>query len=86
MKESLKKNFIDEKGTDCTMIIEGTTIPQNQNKKFKLHHEFAKSPKKPKGVFTSDIGIHSSGFAGIVGLATILSIAGIIIAYLFWKF
>ena len=85
MKESLKKDFIDEKGNETTVIIEGNNTNFIGNKNYKLQHEF-KNKKKSKSIFTEDIGIHSNGFAGIMGLATILSIAGIIIAYLFLKF
>jgi len=85
MKESLKKDFVDEKGKEYTVIAEGRKPNFLGNGNYKLQHEF-KVSNKPKGIFTSDIGIHSSGFAGIMGLATILVIAGIIVAYLFWRF
>lgn len=86
MKESLKRDFVDEKGIENTMIAEGNKVNFMGNKKYKLQHEFKKTKKKSKGLLTSDIGVHSSGFAGIMGLATIISIAGIILAYLFWRF
>jgi glycosylphosphatidylinositol transamidase (GPIT) subunit GPI8 len=86
MKESLKKDFVDERGNENTITIEGTNVVLDTNKQYKLQHQSSIKNKKAKGVFTSDIGIHSNGFAGIMGLATILSIAGIIIAYIFLKF
>ena len=86
MKESLKRDFVDEKGAELTMIAEGSKANFMGNKNYKLQHEFKSKNKKIKGIFTSDIGVHSSGFAGIMGLAMIISIAGIIIAYLFWRF
>lgn len=84
MKESLKKVFIDEKGIENLMIIE--TSQSNSSNPTKKQPKFNDKQKKSKGIFTSDIGIHSSGFAGIMGLAMIISLAGIIIAYLFLKF
>lgn len=86
MKESLKRDFVDEKGDYHTMIAEGSKTKLMADKNYKLQHEFKNSKKKAKGIFTSDIGIHSSGFAGIMGLAMIVVVAGIILAYLFWKF
>lgn len=86
MKESLKRDFVDEKGIENTMIAEGSKANFMRDKNYKLQHEFQNPKKKAKGLFTSDIGVHSSGFAGIMGLATIISIAGIILAYLFWRF
>lgn len=86
MKSNLKKDFTDEKGTGYTLIAEGEKKEIHLGKKYKLQHEFKEVKKKSDGVFTSDIGIHSNGFAGIMGLAMILALAGIIIAYLFWRF
>ena len=86
MKESLKRDFVDEKGAELTMIAEGSKAHLMANKNYKLQHEFKNQKKKAKGILTSDIGVHSSGFAGIMGLAMIISIAGVIIAYLFWRF
>ena len=84
MKE-LKKDFTDEKGIDYTVTLEGNNIGIPKDKKYKLQHEF-KNRKLGKGLFTSDIGVNSNGFAGVVGLATIISLAAIVIAYLLWKF
>lgn len=84
MKECLKKDFNDEKGNYYTLIAEGNKV-NLQGKKYKLQHEF-KVKRKASGIFTSDIGVHSNGFAGIMGLALIISLAGVLIAYLFWKF
>ena len=86
MKESLKRDFVDEKGTEYTLIAEGSKAKLPTNKTYKLQHEFKNKKEKVKGIFTSDIGVHSSGFAGIMGLAMIIAIAGIIVAYLLWGF
>ena len=89
MKESKTLDFIDEKGHENTITLEGEQTHALENKKYKLQtpKEMKKiNPRLAKGTFTSDIGIHSSGFAGIMGLALIIAIAGVIIAYLFFKF
>ena len=86
MKESLKKDFIDEKGNEHIVILEGNKANFLGKKNYKLQHEFKNSNMKAKGLFTSDIGIHSSGFAGIFGLAMIVVVAVIIIAYLLLRF
>lgn len=84
MSNSYKRDFTDEKGNGYTLEAEGEKI-NFHGKTYKLQHENTKCKKK-EGIFTSDIGVHSNGFAGILGLAMILSLAGVIIAYLFWKF
>jgi len=87
MKESLQKDFIDEKGNEHTVIIEGEHKNILRNKNYKLQHEFENKKKKAaKGIFTSDIGVHSHGFAGIMSLALILAVATLTIAYLLLKF
>ena len=88
MKESKMIDFVDEKGYENTLTIEGET-GKLSNKKYKLQAPVPKkkiNPKLAKGTFTSDIGVHSNGFAGIMGLALIISIAGIIIAYLVFRY
>jgi len=88
MKES-KVDFIDEKGHENIITIESNTEEKIPARKYKLQtpREMKKINKRlAKGTFTSDIGIHSNGFAGIMGLALIISIAGIIIAYLLLRF
>ena len=88
MKES-KVDFIDEKGHENIITLESNTEEKIPARKYKLQtpKEMKRINKKlAKGTFTSDIGVHSNGFAGIMGLALIISIAGIIIAYLFLKF
>ena len=89
MKESKTVDFIDEKGHENIITLEsneGAKIPV-KNYKLQTPSGMKKINKKfAKGTFTSDIGIHSSGFAGIMGLALIISLAGIIIAYLMFRF
>ena len=89
MKESKTIDFIDDKGHENTMTLESEKKMNLSSKHYKLQQpkEMKKiNIKLAKGTFTSDIGIHSSGFAGIMGLALIIAIAGVIIAYLFFKF
>ena len=89
MKESKTVDFIDEKGHESIITLEGEQKCKLQNKKYKLQMPKGikkVNPKLAKGIFTSDIGIHSNGFAGIMGLALIIAIAGVIIAYLVFRF
>jgi len=89
MKETKNLDFIDEKGNENTITLEGNEKILLPNKNYKLQHESTGkkiNKKLAKGIFTSDIGVHSNGFAGIMGLALIVAIAGIIIAYLVLKF
>ena len=89
MKDNRTVDFIDEKGHESTIIFEGEQYSSIPKKKYKLQSPIKTkkfNKKLAKGIFTSDIAIHSSGFAGIMGLALIISIAGIIIAYLVLRF
>ena len=89
MKESKTVDFIDEKGYESIMTLEGDKNKTVLSDKYKLQSPEAQkkiNAKFAKGIFTSDIGIHSSGFAGIMGLALIISLAGVIIAYLVLKY
>ena len=92
MKNSVTQNFIDEKGQKSEMIITSTNEekiilkgnyklqrPESQNK-------FMKKNAKGKGIFTSDIGVKSEGFAPIFTLAFIIVVAMLTIAYFIWKF
>ena len=89
MKESKTVDFIDEKGHENVMTIESNLTQNIPTKNYKLQSpiKMKKINKKlAKGTFTSDIGIHSSGFAGIMGLALIIALAGVIISYLLFRF
>ena len=89
MKESKVVDFIDERGHENIMTLESNQSEAIPVRKYKLQNpkELKKFNKRmAKGTFTSDIGIHSNGFAGIMGLALLISIAGVIIAYLVLKF
>lgn len=84
-------DFIDEKGNAKEIIIENknnikTTIGQN----YKLQHpeftsKYLKNGAKAKGIFTSEIGVKSEGFAPIFTLALIISLGLVLIAFLMWR-
>ena len=44
-----------------------------------------KKNAKAKGIFTSDIGVKSEGFAPIFTLASIIAVGAIVIALLMWR-
>ena len=90
MKDNnITKDFTDNKGQNFTMTIES-----NDNKNINLgnrHYKLQSTTNnykttKKKGIFTSDIGIKSSGFAPIFTLALIVALGGALIAYLLWRF
>ncbi len=92
MKNSVIHSFVDEKGKNSEMII-----TSNNNEKIELKpnyklqrpesdNKYMKKSAKAKGVFTSDIGHKSEGFAPIFTLAFIIAIGAIIMAYFMWRF
>lgn len=92
MKNSVVQNFVDEKGNKSELII-----TSNNNEKIALkpnyklqrpnsNNKYMKKGTKGKGVFTSDIGHKSEGFAPIFTLAFIIAISVIAIAYFMWRF
>lgn len=72
------KSFKDNYGTS-KMTIEGDNAPLNMPE----HVTLANRPKSKK---MADIGPRSNGFAGVATLATIIAIAGVVIAYLVLKY
>ena len=71
-------------------------ITSNNNEKINLklnyklqrpesNNKYMKKDVKAKGIFTSDIGIKSQGFAPIFTLALIISLGAVIIAYILWR-
>lgn len=81
----MEKNFIDERGEESKVVIEsGNDFQINMSGgSYKLANEMR--PRKRtgrKGIFTSNIGPGSNGFAGIATLAIIVALAGIIIAFI----
>lgn len=91
MKNSMSKDFVDEKGHKSEMIITSES-EKNVNLKpnYKLQrpasdNKYMKKGAKGKGAFTSDIGIKSEGFAPIFTLALIVALGVIAIVYLMWR-
>ena len=91
MKNSITQNFVDEKGQKSSMVITSTNEEKvNLKPNYKLqrpdsNNKYMKKGAKAKGVFTSDIGVKSEGFAPIFTLALIISIGALVIALLMWR-
>ncbi len=87
--DNLVKDFIDEKGEEYTVSITPSDDRDINlgNRTYKLQTPYDDKYKKikKKGIFTSDIGIKSSGFAPIFTLALILSLSAVVIAFLLWR-
>jgi len=92
MKNSVVHNFVDEKGKNSEMIISSESSKKiNLKPNYKLQrpesdNKYMKKGAKGKGIFTSDIGHKSDGFAPIFTLAFIIAISVIAIAYFMWRF
>ena len=91
MKNSVSKNFVDEKGNRAELIItSGEKKKVNLHPNYKLQrpesdNKYMKKGAKAKSPFTSDIGIKSEGFAPIFTLALIISLGLVVIALLMWR-
>lgn len=90
--ERTEKSFRDKNGTS-KMTIEGDSAPLGgdfENNNYVIaNHPASKEKNKTRtkslktpGIVTQNIGPGSSGFAGVATLASIIAIAGIIVAYL----
>lgn len=92
MKNSVVHDFVDEKGKRNEMIITSNNDEKIELKpNYKLQrpesdNKYMKKGAKAKGIFTSDIGHKSEGFAPIFTLALIVAISVIAIAYFMWRF
>ena len=87
--DSIKADFIDEKGEESTIYAEPTNTYQvNMGKgPYKLNHSNPLVKKRTKeSLFRSDIGIHSRGFAQVASLAIVAALAVVIICYLIFRF
>ena len=91
MKNSITRDFVDEKGNNSELIL-----TSNDNEKINLkpnyklqrpksNNKFMRKGAKAKGIFTSDIGVKSEGFAPIVTLSLIIVIGVIAIAFIMWR-
>lgn len=94
--EKKEMSFKDSNGTS-KMTIEGNGAPLGGNfasNNYTLANHIQKDSKgktrvkslKAPGIVRDNIGPGSSGFAGVAVLASIIAIAGIIIAYLTLKY
>lgn len=91
MKNNITKDFVDETGHKSEIIItsedyEKITLKSN----YKLqrpdsNNKYMKKGVKGKGIFTSDIGIKSQGFAPIFTLALIIALGTVAIAFILWR-
>ena len=92
MKNSMVYDFVDEKGNKSEMQITSNSDEKiNLKPNYKLQrpesdNKYMKKGAKAKGIFTSDIGHKSEGFAPIFTLAAIIAISVIAIAYFMWRF
>ena len=91
MKNSIVEDFVDEKGNKSEIIITSTNNGKvNLKTNYKLQspeftNKYMKKNAKAKGIFTSDIGVKSEGFAPIFTLASIIAVGAIVIALLMWR-
>lgn len=91
MKNSVVQDFIDEKGRKSELIITSDTSDKvNLKPNYKLqrpesNNKYMKKGAKGKGLFTSDIGVKSEGFAPIFTLAAIIALGTVIIAFIMWR-
>ena len=91
MKNSVTQDFVDEKGHQSEMIITSDSEKKvNLKPNYKLQrpesdNKYMKKRAKGKGIFTSDIGVKSEGFAPIFTLSLIIVIGLIAIALLLWR-
>lgn len=91
MKNSVTQDFVDEKGHKSELIITSDSNEKvNLKSNYKLQrpesdNKYMKKGAKGKGIFTSDIGVKSEGFAPIFTLSLIIVIGLIVIAYLMWR-
>ncbi len=92
MKNSVVHDFVDEKGKKSEMIITSDNSekiilkPNYKLQRPKSDNKYMKKGAKAKGIFTSDIGHKSAGFAPIFTLASIIALSVIAIAYFMWRF
>ena len=91
MKNSVTQDFVDEKGHRSELIITSDNekkVDLKQNYKLQRpesNNKYMKKGAKGKGIFTSDIGVKSEGFAPIFTLSLIIVIGLIAIALLLWR-
>lgn len=90
-ENKMQKTFKDETGGKSTVIIEGENKTNLQKGKYKIVENMKTDTnkylnKKPKGILTSDIGVHSEGFAPMITIASILAVSVLVLLYVIFKF
>lgn len=89
---NLKREMINDEGNKETIIA-----TSDDNKSVKIDNNYVLSNRKEKkesklakkfkgSMFGADIGIKSSGFSSIAGLALVVALTVIFILYLLWRF
>ena len=82
-----ERSFKDNNGVS-KVILEGNDAPLGgdfANNKYVIANHISKNNSKKMrapGIARDNIGIGSSGFAGVITLASIIAVAGVVIAYL----
>ena len=81
-----ERSFTDNNGVS-KVILEGNGAPLGgdfANNKYVIANHVSTNSKKMRapGIARDNIGIGSSGFAGVITLASIIAIGGVIVAYL----
>lgn len=91
MKNNITKDFVEETGHKSEIIITSEDYEKiNLKSNYKLqrpdsNNKYMKKGAKGKGIFTSDIGIKSQGFAPIFTLALIIALGTVAIAFILWR-
>ena len=91
MKNSITRDFVDERGNKSEIILtsnDNGKIGLKSNYKLQRpdsNNKFMRKGAKAKGLFTSDIGVKSEGFAPIVTLSLIIVIGLLAIAFIMWR-
>ena len=82
-----ERTFKDNNGVS-KVVLESNNAPLGgdfANNKYVIANHVSKSNNKKMrmpGIVRDNIGIGSSGFAGVITLASIIAVAGIVVAYL----
>ena len=91
MNNNITKSFVDDKGNKTEMILTSNdTSKVTLKANYKLqrpesNNKYMKKGAKAKGLFTSDIGVKSEGFAPIITLSLIIVIGVVAIALIMWR-
>lgn len=91
MKNNITKDFVEETGHKSEIIITSEDYEKiNLKSNYKLqrpdsNNKYMKKGAKGKGIFTSDIGIKSQGFAPIFTLALIIALGTVAIVFILWR-